>query len=471
MLKQIKLQNAIKRKNIELEQLITKKQERQEKIEMLKRAIEEAKTEDEAEEVNKSIEDLEKEFPDDLDDKIEDIKAEITEINNQLEDIENKYNKQKDNEENEKEERNKNMTNINKLQTREALKTGNYYERAEVKEFYEGVKNIRALNGGDLLIPEIVINRIMDIVGDYSTLYKLVDKVRIGGKGRIILDTDDTEATWLEMGGTIGATDVGTLTKVDFDGFKVGKGVLISNELINESIINLDDYITKKIGRALAKAIDKAILNGEGASAKQPEGILTKLTGDRKVNAPCNDLEAIVKNIGLIDTGENKVGEIVALMKRSTYYNKVLGFSINVDSNGNVVGKLPNIKNPDLLGLRVEFSQYMEEDKILFGDFEKYTLVERGDITINESKEYKFFEDQTAYLGKGVFDGKITDEKGFALVTLTESEVLQVDSKTIKELEKTIKTKQKLIEQLDKEIEEKQAINNEQIENSEQTEA
>ncbi len=356
------------------------------------------------------------------------------------------------------------MQNVNKLQTREALKTGTYYERADVKEFYEGVKNIRALNGKELLIPEIVINRIMDIVGDYSTLYNLVDKARIGGKGRIILDTDDTEATWLEMGGTIEASDTGTIINVDFDGYKVGKGVVVSNELINESIINLDDYITKKIGRALAKAIDKAILSGQGSSAKQPEGILTKLSGGRKVNAPSNDLEAIVKNIGLIDTGENKVGEIVALMKRSTYYNKVLGFSINVDSSGNVVGKLPNIKNPDLLGLKVEFSQYMEEDKILFGDFEKYTFVERGDITISESKEYKFFEDQTAYLGKGIFDGKITDEKGFALVTLTEAEVLQADSKAIKELEKTIKDKQKIIEKLNKEIEEKQVINSEPTE-------
>ena len=464
MLKQIKLQNIIKRKKLELEQLETKKQERDEKVEILKRAIEEAKTEEEADEVNKSIEDLEKDFPDDLDEKIEDIKEEITEINKQLEDIEDKYNKQKDNEENEKGERGKNMTNVNKLQTREALKTGTYYERADVKEFYEGVKNIRALNGGELLIPEIVVNRIMDIVGDYSTLYNLVDKARIGGKGRIILDTDDTEATWLEMGGTIEASDTGTIINVDFDGYKVGKGVLVSNELINESIINLDDYITKKIGRALAKAIDKAILSGQGSSAKQPEGILTKLSGGRKVNAPSNDLEAIVKNIGLIDTGENKVGEIVALMKRSTYYNKVLGFSINVDSNGNVVGKLPNIKNPDLLGLRVEFSQYMEEDKILFGDFEKYTFVERGDITISQSKDYKFFEDQTAYLGKGVFDGKITDEKGFALVTLTEAEVLQADSKAIKELEKTIKDKQKIIEKLNKEIEEKQAINSEPTE-------
>ena len=131
-------------------------------------------------------------------------------------------------------------------------------------------------------------------------------------------------------------------------------------------------------------------------------------------------LKNTVKVLALVDDGADSVGEIVAVMKRSTYYNNIAPFSINVDADGNVVGKLPNLKKPDFLGLRIEFDNFMEEDQILFGDYEKYTLVEREDITIDNSIHVKFQEDQTAFRGKGRFDGKPTDKDAFVLVTLSE---------------------------------------------------
>ena len=54
---------------------------------------------------------------------------------------------------------------MNRLQVRELLKNGEYYKRSEVVEFYEKFKNLRAVTGGELVIPEVVVNRIMDILG------------------------------------------------------------------------------------------------------------------------------------------------------------------------------------------------------------------------------------------------------------------------------------------------------------------
>ena len=87
------------------------------------------------------------------------------------------------------------MPKVRNAHIRELLKTGEYYERAEVKAFYEKVKELRGVTGAELTIPEIVINRIMDIVGDYSTMYNLVDKTKVKGKGRILLDSDTEPAT------------------------------------------------------------------------------------------------------------------------------------------------------------------------------------------------------------------------------------------------------------------------------------
>ena len=108
------------------------------------------------------------------------------------------------------------------------------------------------------------------------------------------------------------------------------------------------------------------------------------------------------------------------MMKRSTYYNRLVEFSIQVDSNGNVVGKLPNLRIPDLLGLRVVFNNFLDDDTVLFGEFQQYTLVERESITIDSSTHVKFTEDQTAFRGKGRFDGKPVKPEAFVLVTITD---------------------------------------------------
>lgn len=165
--------------------------------------------------------------------------------------------------------------------------------------------------------------------------------------------------------------------------------------------------------------LDLAILKGEGSAKKQPEGIITKLELNHKVTVsnPVSYAD-IVKPISLIDIGADSIGEIVAVMKRSTYYNRILTYSIQPTSTGEVVAKLPNLNTPDLLGLRVVFNNGMEEDKILYGDFSKYTLAERESITIDNSDQARFIEDQIAFRGKGRFDGKPTNVNAFVLAEM-----------------------------------------------------
>ena len=92
---------------------------------------------------------------------------------------------------------------MNRLQVRELLKTGEYYQRSDVKEFYDKFKNLRAVTGGELTIPEVIVNRIMDMLGDYSTLYPIVDKIQVKGTARILIDTDTTPASWVEQSACI----------------------------------------------------------------------------------------------------------------------------------------------------------------------------------------------------------------------------------------------------------------------------
>jgi HK97 family phage major capsid protein len=412
-LRQIMLAKKIEQRKSSLADLLIQEEGFATRSSELEAAIEEAKTDEEIATVEESINALDTEKTE-LENKKSTLEGEIADLESELEQLNSKE-PQKQKRSNEGA-----VEGMNRFQVRELLKSGEYYKRSEVVEFYDKFKNLRAVSGGELTIPEVVVSRIMDIMGDFTTLYPLVDKIQVKGTTRILVDTDTTAATWIEQAGALPAGSVGTITNVDFDGFKVGKVTFVDNYLLQDSIINLDAYVVKKIARAIALALDIAILNGTGAANKQPDGIIPQLPAENQVNVAENaGLAEFIKPIGLVDSGEDSVGEIVAVMKRTTYYNRFLEFSINANAQGEVVGKLPNLKNPDLLGLRVVFNNNMDSDKVLYGDFSKYTLVERESITIDNSEHVKFVEDQTAFRGKGRFDGKPVKKDAFVLVTIT----------------------------------------------------
>lgn len=421
MLKQLKLQAELKQRNAEIKELLEKDATFKTRSAELAEALEQAQSDEDFDLVNTGIEALDTEVTEaGIEEKKVNISTEIERIENELSDLAGRVEGTKP------EKRGEQIVgNVNRMQARELLKTGEYHKRSEVIEFYDQLKQIRSITGAELTIPNIVINRIMDIVGDYTTMYPLVDKIRVSGTARILIDTDTDAATWIEQKGGLPTGDVGSIANVDFDGFKVGKVVLVDNAILQDSIINVDEYVTKKIARAIAKALDLAIVKGTGAVNKQPDGIIPKLKDTHKVEVEADGvlLKNLAKKIALIDTGDDNVGTIIAAMNRKTYYNRLLEYSINVDSAGNVVGKLPNLSSPDLLGLRIVFNNNLDEDTILLGDFEQYTLVERENITIDNSTQVKFIEDQTAFRGKGRFDGKPVRPDAFVLVTIVEPAV------------------------------------------------
>jgi HK97 family phage major capsid protein len=416
MLKQLKIQKAIEIKRNKLKELQTKMDAILKRSEDTQKALEESKTEEDIKTIEAEITEIEKEQGD-VEVEKKTIEAEITELETELEDV--KERESKTTKQNQKREKGV-EEGMNRMQVRELLKTGEYYKRSDVVEFYDKFKNLRAVTGGELLIPEIIVNRIMDILGDYSNIYKLVEKIQVKGTARILIDTDTTPATWVEQNASLPTGDVGTLAYLDFDGFKVGKVTFVDNYLLQDSVINLDQYIVSKIARAISLALEISILSGTGLAGKQPTGILPSIPVDNKVTvAEGSPMADYVKPIGLIDTGDDVVGDITAVMRRSTYYAYFLELSINVNANGEWVGKLPNLTRPDILGIPVVFSNHMATDQVLYGEFDKYTLVERENISIDNSEHVRFVEDQMAFRGKGRFDGKPTKPDAFALITIT----------------------------------------------------
>lgn len=415
MLKQLRFAKELELKRSKMASYQELEAELEKKAAELERAIEEAETEEDIELVDENVSKLDSEKAE-LEKEKAELEAAIAEIEKELEALKEDAPKQQ-----------KEETQIPKPTTKDETEgemrhMNTYFELREVKDFYEGFKNLkqRSVVGGELTVPQEVLNRVMDLVNEYTTVYPLVDKIQVKGTARILIDTDEEGASWVEMNAAIPQGNTGAIKNVDFDGYKVAKLCTVDNALLQDSIINLDNYITRKMAKAIAKSLDAAILKGAGSSAKQPEGIITAMSEENKVTVTApSHLSQVVAPIGKIDTGKDGVGEIVAVMSRQTYYNQILALNVGMDSKGVVVGQVPNLANPTILGLKVVFSAHMAENEILFGDFAKYTVVEREDITVESSEHAGFGNDVMTFRAKGRFDGKPTNKDAFVLVTLS----------------------------------------------------
>jgi HK97 family phage major capsid protein len=293
----------------------------------------------------------------------------------------------------------------------------------EVREFYatiaKATQDKRALAGADIIIPEQVINMIQQRLGDYSTLYREVNVETLNGTARVIMDGAIPEAIWTEMCDPVQELATG-FSQTELDGWKVGGFIPVCNAILEDAMINLANFLETRLSMAIAKALDKAILIGTGATGKQPLGVIPALASITARNVESDGkLSDIVGKMSLIDDGEDgvPVGEVIAVMKRSTYYAQIAPQTFLPTSDGRLV--IQTAQSPRLPdGTRVVFSQYAPDDTIIMGDFKKYLLGERRGVQLSVSTDVRFIEDQTVFKGTARYDGKPIYTDYFVIITI-----------------------------------------------------
>lgn len=411
MLKQLRLKKQAELLRAKVEELETKLTDLNTREAELETAISEAAAEEDLNLIDEEVEKNATEKADAEEEKSR-LNAEIANIEKELEELTVKTEAAKKPEENNEEEK-RGDKNMNKRA--QALA---YLQQEEVRDFYAKVRtavlNKRALTDADLTIPAATINRIQPMMGDYSSLYNEVDRVALNGTARVIVDGAKPEAIWVEMCDPV--TELAAAFEaVELDGYKVGGFIPVCNAILEDSMLDLADYLEKALAQAMAKAVDKSILAGTGAAGKQPEGIIPAIPAGNQVAG--ETLGEILAHVGLIDTGDDNVEEVIAVMKRTTYYNRILPQTVTNTSDGRQV--VQGVNNPNIAGLRVVFSNYAPDDTIILGDFKKYILGERKGITLATSTDVRFIEDQTVFKGIARYDGKPSKPAAFVSVDVT----------------------------------------------------
>ena len=148
-------------------------------------------------------------------------------------------------------------------------------------------------------------------------------------------------------------------------------------------------------------------------SVFEPRGIMLNLPATNRVVEPLETFDNLISspglilhNIGLITSGtKDDIGEVIAVMKRKTYYKYA--------STGNN----SSLPYPNLNGVRVKFTPAVGDNKIILGDFKQYVMGKRRGAQIASSDQVKFTDDQTLFKVSGRFDGQPLNNAAFVEIT------------------------------------------------------
>ena len=425
-LRKLILAKQLREKNELLESYREEQESLEANEEDLAEAIEEAETDEEKATVEEAVEKHEQD--------LEEVKVKITNLETEIQGIESEIEELKgDDPDYQGEGRNQ----VQKIQTRELgdsnLKVNKFETREqmlnrlatpEVKDFYENLRDAvvekKALENNNLIIPEQVMLAIQHRIGDYAVLINEVNTINLKGTARLIMNSGSPTLFWTEMCADLEESTLGGLNQVELDGFKLGGYVFICNALIEDSMIDLANYIEQEFAKAIAKFKDEAIMNGKGAASKEPEGIRTVVTETTEATNILGILEAI-GSLGYGDDGEvlpYVAEKTIAVMNRKTYYSKVLPETYGKDANGKIVYGLGQTL-PD--GTPIKISETVPTGEIVIGDFKNgYIWADRKATSFDTNDRLKWVEEQTGYKVSGRHDGRVIHKGFFKRVKFTE---------------------------------------------------
>lgn len=313
-----------------------------------------------------------------------------------------------------------------------------FFKRDDVTQFLgkvrEHIGNQRSLDNIGLTIPDIMLPLLKETTEKTSKLLSKVTVRDVAGTSRQNIMGTIPTAVWTEMCASLNELDLG-FNNVELDGYKVGGYFAVCNATLEDSDINLASELISAIGISIAKALDKAILYGTGD--KMPLGIVSRLAQTAKPSGypstarEWKDLQNhIITGTGVTDNALFKEiltnsgvalndyfdGALTWVMNKKTH-NALLVNAMGKNSNAAIVAGIGS-QMPIFGGDIVELN-FVPDNNIIFGYFPAYTLAKRAGTKIEQSRDYKFVEDQTVFRGTARYDGTPAIAEAFGVLTIT----------------------------------------------------
>jgi len=143
------------------------------------------------------------------------------------------------------------------------------------KEMEKRAMSVGGVAKGAELVPDEFYRVLDETILEFSNFKADAFNFTTGNNGALTMPSlDDTANTgaWVDEGGTIPLADAATSDRT-MSVHKVGSGVKVSTELIEDDAFDLTSWVARAIATRLARTYEAAFMNGDGLS--KPTGILT----------------------------------------------------------------------------------------------------------------------------------------------------------------------------------------------------
>jgi HK97 family phage major capsid protein len=316
-----------------------------------------------------------------------------------------------------------------------------FIARDDIKTFLTDVRAVkRGVTNGALLVPEIVLETLRNNMEEYSKLIKFVSLKRVPGTARQTIVGAAPEGVWMEAEGELNELSM-SFNQIEVDGYMVGGVIYVHNNLLKDSDFALASEIMSQLGKAIGKAVDRAILFGTGTN--MPVGIVTRLA---QTTAPANwgtyaptwtDLHTTnIKKLNIDGTtGATFFASLVAalgvakpdytdgrafwVMNRATHI-KIMAKALAFDAAAALLAGVNN--QMPIVGGEIVVDELVESNTIIGGYGSGYLLAEREGATMESSEHYRFVQNQTTFKGYSRYDGMPVFGEAFVVVNFANAD-------------------------------------------------
>lgn len=216
-------------------------------------------------------------------------------------------------------------------------------------------------------------------------------------------------ASWVDEEGTINESD-DAFSQVSIGAYKLGTLIKVSEELLNDSVFDIESYISKEFARRIGSKEEDAFFNGDGVG--KPVGIFNA-TGGAEVGVTTANATSI--------TADELIDLFYSL--KAPYRKKAVWVLNDAtikairklkDNNGNYLWQPALTANtPDtILGRPVFTSSYVPTiaagaKTIAFGDFDYYWIADRQSRSFKRLNELYAATGQVGFVATQRVDGKL----------------------------------------------------------------
>lgn len=262
---------------------------------------------------------------------------------------------------------------------------------------------------GGYLVPDEYEKKLVDALQDevfFRTLATVINTS--SGDRKIPVVTSKGEAQWVDEGGQFKESD-DSFGQTSIGAFKLATMIKISEELLNDSVFDIESYISNEFARRIGTKEEEAFFVGDGTG--KPTGIFSAKGGA--------DIGVTAATTGI--TFDDVMDLFYSL--RSPYRTKAVWLLNDStvkairklkDGNGNYIWQ-PSVRDgePDkILNRPYRTSIYVPElaagNRVLsFGDYSYYWIADRQGRSFKRLNELYATNGQVGFLASERVDGKL----------------------------------------------------------------